>query len=65
MDRTHMKIMTQTHGLDVRGGGAKTYVVSFPCVLTSVACPVKGAQKGHTNQEGSVNTSCTGNGRPR
>ena len=42
MERKHGKILTQTCGMGVRVGRAENCVVSFPCVLTSVACPVEG-----------------------
>ena len=42
MGRTHRKIMTQTHGVDVGGGGAETYLMSFPRILTLVEFLVEG-----------------------
>ena len=42
MERTHKKILTQTHGVDVELGVGGTYVVTFPCVLTVVTCLVEG-----------------------
>ena len=42
MDITHRKFLTQTHGVDVRGGGMYIYVVSFPRVLALVVFLVEG-----------------------
>ena len=43
MERYHGIIMTHTRGVSVGGGGTDMYMVSFPCVLKVVACPVDGS----------------------
>ena len=42
MERSHSIVLAQTKGVDVRGGGAETYVVSFSWILKSVEYPVEG-----------------------
>ena len=40
--RAYGKIMTQTRGVDVKGGGAETYVVSSQRIVKLVELPVEG-----------------------
>ena len=42
MEITHGIVLPQIQGLDIGGGGAGTYMVSFQWVLKSVAYPVDG-----------------------
>ena len=42
MEIDHRIVMPQTQGLDVGRGGTEIYMVLFPRVLKSVACPVDG-----------------------
>ena len=42
MYRYHGIFLTQSRGVDVRGGGSETYVVSLLQILKSVECPVEG-----------------------
>ena len=62
---THGKVMTQNRGVDVGRGGSNTYVVSFPHVLISVACPVEGCPSMVHIPVRLPKTLCTGTERPR
>ena len=42
MERSHRIFIPQTGGVDLGRGVTETYVMSFPRVLNSVACPVDG-----------------------
>ena len=42
MERSHGIVLTHNRGVDFGGGGQETYLVSFPRILKSVECQVKG-----------------------
>ena len=42
MERVHRICVPKMRGVNVIGGGKKTYMVSFPRVLQEMKCPVSG-----------------------